>query len=176
MGNNTKKITLSAIATAIALIAILIGYYISQISLSMNVLAGVALILPLSQGYHKESCLAFVATSALGAIFANIHILPFVLGSGSFTLISILMYKKNISTAIKIVVDIVWAMLAFWILYKLVHLIIVDFSGYNIPQMSQTTLYIALNAVFVLAFIAYDFILIWIYKYLTPIITKITQK
>ncbi len=174
--SSARKIAISAIATAVGLIAIVVGYYVQSISLSMNVLAGLTLILPLSQDYHKESVLAYVAISALGAIFANIHILAFVLGSGIFTLISILTYKKKISTIIKIAIDIVWGIFVFWMLYELVQLITVDFSNYDIGEISKTTLYIILNAIFIVAFVLYDYLIIWIYRYMQPIISKIIKK
>lgn len=170
---NSKKIALAGIATAGAIIAILIGYYVPNISLSMNVIAGIALILPLTQGWIKEAILSFIAASLLGAIFVNLHIFVFVIGTGSFTLFAIIAHRKQLKLFIKIIIDAIWASVALALLYQLLSLITVDFSEYDFITLSPTALYISLNAIFIAGFILYDYLLVWIYKYLSPIIAKL---
>ncbi|MBO7156123.1 MAG: hypothetical protein J6V83_01830, partial [Clostridia bacterium] len=83
---SSKKIALAGVASAISLVAVILSFYVPNMSLSLNVLAACGIIIPLTQKYYREAILAYVAVSALGAIFANIHILSFVLIGGSYTI------------------------------------------------------------------------------------------
>ena len=95
---SSKKIALAGISSAIALIAVILSFYIPNLSLSFNLLASVGIMLPLTQKYYREAILAYVAVCALGGIFANIHILPFVLVGGAYTIATVAMVITRIKS------------------------------------------------------------------------------
>lgn len=178
MKNNTfssKKIATAGIGAALALLAVIGAYYIPNLSLSLNVLAGVGLLVPLSQRYYKEALLAYVAAAGLGAIFVNIHILAFVLVTGLYTVAAIYANDKKIKLYIVIPAGIAYGCLCFFILYSATSILAVDFAKLNIGGLSSTAAYILLNAVFIAALAVFHLLILWINAYLDKIVKKIIK-
>lgn len=177
MGNrfSSKKIATAAIGASLSLLTIIGAYYIPNLSLSLNVVAALGLLIPLSQKYYKEAALAYIAASALGAIFTNIHILPFVMITGLYTLAAIILYDKKVKLYITIPVCAAYGCLCFFILYKLAAIIAIDIARLNLGGLSPAGLYILLNVVFVAALAAYHLLIIWLNGYLTKLVAKIIK-
>lgn len=171
----SKKLATAAIGAAIALLAIIGAYYIPNISISLNVAAALGLLIPLSQKYYKEGILAYVAASGLGAIFTNIHILNFVLVTGFYTIIAIILYDKKIKWYITAAFTLLYGSLCFFILYKVTALISLDIAKLNLGNLSGGALYAIFNIAFIAVLAAYHYFIIWINRYIAATISKIIK-
>lgn len=174
---SSKKIALAGISSAIALIAVILSFYIPNLSLSFNLLASVGIMLPLTQKYYREAILAYVAVCALGGIFANIHILPFVLVGGAYTIATVAMdnHKDKVKWYISYPIKVVYACFVFFVLYYLTDIFFVNFSAFNISTENKALLYFLLNLIFVAVFIIYDALLLWGYHWSVPYVERITR-
>ena len=174
---SSKKIALAGVSSAISLIAVILSFYIPNMSLSLNVLAAVGIALPLTQKYYREAILAYVAVCALGGIFANIHILPFVLIGGAYTILTIFMddKKDKIKWYFAYPIKLVYACFVFFVLYYLTNIFIVNFEALNISTENKGLLYFLLNLMFVCIFFIYDALLLWGYKWSVPYVERIVR-
>ena len=134
-------------------------------------------MLPLTQKYYREAILAYVAVCALGGIFANIHILPFVLIGGFYTIVTVVMedHKEKIKWYISYPIKLVYACFVFFVLYYLTNIFFVNFEALKINLENKALLYFLLNLIFVLAFFVYDALLLWGYRWAIPYVNKITR-
>jgi hypothetical protein len=146
---------------------------VPNLSLSFNVLAGIALMIPLSKKYYFESVLAFIAAAALGALFVNVHILPYVFVTGSYTIAAVFLYEKRVKAFIAVPVAAAYSILAFFILWK-AGVLFLELSKLRL-NLNSTLLYVVMNAVFTAAFIVYHYLIIWIYKFIGPKINRISK-
>ncbi len=174
---SSKKIALAGVSSAISLVAVILSFYIPNLSLSLNVLAACGIVLPLTQGYYREAILSYVAVCALGGIFANIHILPFVLIGGSYTIATVAMenHKDKVKWFISYPIKLAYACFVFFVLYYLTNIFVVNFEALNINMQSEALLYFILNLIFVLVFFIYDALLLWGYRWAIPYVEKITK-
>ncbi len=178
MRNNafsSKKIAAAGIGAALSLLAVIGAYYVPNLSLSFNVLAGVGLLVPLSQKYYKEALLAYVAASGLGAIFVNIHILAFAMVTGLYTIAAVYAYDKKIKFYFVIPAGIAYGCLCFFVLYSVTALLAVDFEKLDIGNLSATAAYLVLNAVFIAALALFHLLMLWLNAYLNKAIKKIIK-
>ena len=134
-------------------------------------------MLPLTQKYYREAILAYVAVCALGGIFANIHILPFVLIGGFYTIVTIVMedHKDKVKWYIGYPIKLVYACFVFFVLYYLTNIFFVNFEALKINLENKALLYFLLNLIFVLAFFIYDALLLWGYRWAIPYVERITR-
>lgn len=173
---SSKRIAVAAVGAAFSLVMVTAAFFIKNLSLTFYVAAAIGLMLPLSQRYYKEAALSYVAVSAIGAIFTTVYILPFVLVTGLYTLAAVIAYEKNVKTVIVIPVAAAYSVLTFYIFYSLTGLLFIDLAKLKIASLGGTAEYILLNALYTAAFIVYHFLILWVYRYLKPIIAKIVKK
>ncbi|MFA5449253.1 MAG: hypothetical protein WC292_02275 [Clostridia bacterium] len=171
---SAKKLALAAMGASLSLLSVTAAFYIKNLSLSFYVLAALGLMLPLSQKYYREAALAFVAVSAIGAIYTTIYILPFVLVTGGYTFFAIIAYEKKIKAVIIYPIAFAYSLFIFWVFYQLTSILYVDLERLNLAKLSPAQLYIVLNAVFSLCFILYHILIVRVYRYLLPLFKKIS--
>ncbi len=174
---SSKKIALAGVASAISLLAVILSFYIPNMSLSLNILAACGILIPLTQKYYREAILAFVAVTALGAIFANIHILSFVLIGGSYTIATVAMYnnREKVKWFISYPVKIAYSCFVFFVMYYLTDIFFVNFDVLKISLENKALVYFLLNLVFTTVFLVYDYLLLWGYAYAIPVVNKVTR-
>jgi hypothetical protein len=177
MKDRSKRIALAGIGAAISLLFVVLGHYIEVITLSLNALAAGGMMLPLSQKYYREAILAFVAVSGLSFLIVNIGALPFILVGGSYTVFTIFWENKGWKYLYGLPIKLAYSMLVFFILYKVTAVIVVDYGRIVVfDRFNAAQLYIIFNTAFSLVFLAYDRVLIYIYKYLSEkVISKIIK-
>lgn len=173
---NGNKLAFAGIGAAISLGAIIASFFISQISLSLNVFAAFGLMIPLAKEYYRESVLAYVAVCLLGGIFANIHIIPFVMIGGAYTIFTVAIYNKKIKLPLWLsyIIKIGYSFLAFFILYYVTQIFFIDLSKIGLV-LSGISLYFTLNSIFVVLFVIYDILLIYVYKLIVQLVERITR-
>ena len=172
------RLALAGIGAAISLGAVILSFYLSNISLSLNIVAACGIMLPLTRKYYREAILAYVAVSALGGIFANIHVLSFVLIGGLYTILTVWMHNREpkIKWFVTYPVKIVYSCFVFFVVYYLTDIFVVNFDALNISIEPAGLMYFVLNLIFTAAFLVYDALLLWGYRYAVPIVEKITKK
>ena len=169
---SAKKIALAAVGASISLLGVIASFYIGNLTLTFNVLAASGLLLPLSQKCYRESVLAYVAVCGLGAIFANVKILTFVLVTGLYTILTVAAEDKNLKWWIAYPVKIIYACFTFCVFYYLTSILVVDLERLGIADWKGSTLYLVFNVIYVAAFLIYDALLLWCNRYLRPVIRK----
>lgn len=175
---SSKRLALAGISSALALVCVIASFYVKTLTITFNVLAGIAIMLPLTQKYYREAILSYIAVCGLGAIFANISILSFVLVGGFYTILTVFLEDKSdkIKWYISYPIKIVYASFVFFVLYYLTDVLFIDFDAMGIViNMGEGLLYFVLNLLFVAIAIVYDFLLLWIYRWLQPLVEKITK-
>lgn len=171
-----NRIALAGIGATVSLGALIASFYISQISLSLNILAAFGIMIPLAKQYYKEAIIAYVAVCLLGGIFANIHIISFVIVGGFYTIVTVAIFNKKIKlkTFLAIILKIVYSCFVFFILYFVTKIFIFDVAKIG-ASLSAISLYVVLNIVFSALFILYDFLLIYVYKLIVLLVEKVAK-
>ncbi len=170
------RVALAGIGAAFSLVCVTLSYFVSVMSLTFTVLTAVGIMIPLSKNYYREAILASIVVGVAGFFIANLRIIPFLLASGLYVVLSVFLHNKKVNQIITFVAKIAYSCLVFFICYKLINVISVDVSKISfLANFNQTGLYAILNLVFSLAFILYDFLLIKGYEYSKTIINKIIK-
>ena len=176
-----SRLAFAGVGTAVCVVFILLGYYVRYVSLSCTVLTSIGILLPLSKGYFRESILTAIVAGIIGFFIANVKIVPYAMGSGLYVVFTVFLQLKFSDKTWKILLGYLFKLgysaLVFWILYGLISVISVDVTKITfLSVLDATTLYIALNIVFSLAFLFYDFLLIKGYEFVKERIKKIGHR
>lgn len=132
---NSQEIAVSGVATALAIIAVVVQAYMPTLRIAVNVIAAMAVCMPLCVKSLKGSIFTYIISSAVGLAVSTINALPFVLFFGLYTIVIYLLdyvfyVKSKIIKPIKILIIILikWAFyaLVFFAIYKLTGLVIAD--------------------------------------------------
>lgn len=174
---SATRLALAGIGAAISLGAVILSFYLSNLSLSLNILAACGMLLPLTKKYYREAVLQYVAVSALGGIFANIHVLSFVLIGGFYTIAAVAMHNKEpkLKWYVTYPIKTAYSCFVFFVVYYLTDILFVNFEALNITIEPAGLMYFVLNLMFTAAFLVYDALLLWGYRYAIPIVDKITK-
>ncbi len=173
---SANRLALAGISAAISLGAVIASFYFSQISVSLNILAAFGIMIPLSKEYYREAILSYVAVCLLGGIFANIHIIPFVMVGGFYTIFTIALFQKKIkiNIVLSIIIKVMYSCLVFFILYFVTKIFIIDLERIGI-HLNGAWVYTVLNIVFSAVFILYDYLLTYAYKLIKQIVDRIAR-
>ena len=82
------KIALAAVSCAIAVIAVVAQAYVSTLSIAINVIAALAISLPLTQRSVAGAVFSYVATALIGFLAVNIKALPFIVFYAPYAIIA----------------------------------------------------------------------------------------
>lgn len=132
---NSQEIAVSGVATALAIIAVVVQAYLPTLRIAVNVIAAMAVCMPLCVKSLKGSIFTYIISSAVGLAVSTINALPFVLFFGLYTIVIYLLdyvfyVKSKLVKPIKILIIILikWAFyaLVFFAIYKLTGLVIAD--------------------------------------------------
>lgn len=174
-----SRMAFGGIGAAVSLIFIVLGYFLKYVSLSCYVLSAVGIMLPLTKNYYREALLASVAVSVIGFFIVRLSIIPFVMASGFYVVLSIFLYKKRFNRWLGYGIKFLYSGLIFFICYKAVSLITVDFSKLPIfgdLDANGAVVYLILNLIFSFAFLLYDLLLEKGFDYLSKLTEKIGKK
>ena len=157
MPTKSRQIATVGLLAALQVIVLVAGYYLDVVSISCNVIASFLLCLTLNKGMYKWTVLEYVAVSIITLLVMQLHALPYVLFTGGFTIFTIFARHKGWNKIVSGIIKIVWANVAFYLLYKVFSVVIIDFSSLNIVLP-----YEALAAIVTLAVFAYDLAIQWV--------------
>lgn len=77
-------VALSGISSALSIISIVLACYVEPLTISLMVLSGIFLMLPLTKGYWIGSVIGYVVSSVASFFIVNINALPFILFFGLY--------------------------------------------------------------------------------------------
>ncbi len=127
----SKVIALSSISAAFAVILLTLGAFIEVIDIACVMIAGIAMMLPLSKKYYWGAILSFIASALLALITSGGRftvIVPYAMFFGLYPIINALQVKFKFNKIIALILKDVWFLgsmiVYFWV--------ITAFSGYDI--------------------------------------------
>lgn len=167
------RLALAGIGTAVALVFITLSYFVKNMSLSFTVLASCGIMLPLFRNYYREGLLSAVVASVIGFFIANVNVLPFVLASSFYVVFTVFWNNKQLNKMLGYAIKFAYSLLTFFILYKVVSLITVDFSKLTFFEgMPAYGVYLLLNVIFSALFLLYDILLVRVFIELKKLFDK----
>lgn len=167
---------MAGIGAAISLIFVVLAYFVKNLSLTFYVLSSIGVMFPLTKKYFREGILTSIAVSVAGFFIVNTAIVPFVMASGFYVVLTVFLHEKKFNRWLGYLLKLLYAGLVFFICYKLLTLITVDISSLpRMAELSDAALYAIFNIIFAACFIVYDILLEQGYIYLTRLLSKIVK-
>lgn len=85
------KIAIASVSCALAVIAVVAQAYVSTVSIAINVIAALAVSLPLTQKSAGAAIFSYVAAALIGFLAVNIKALPFIVFYAPYAIIQYLL-------------------------------------------------------------------------------------
>lgn len=162
----SKTIALSAISAALAVIFLLLGAFVEILDISCIMIAGIAIMLPLSKKYYLGAFLAFVASALIGIFVTGARftvIVPYAMFFGLHPIVNSLQRKFRINKFLALAVKDVWFLATMFVYY----LLLKNLTGYDlfadfsfIPENLQRFLIPALFISGAVFFVLYDSVML----------------
>ena len=176
------EIALSAVSAAIAILAVVAQAYVDALTIALNVIAALAINLPLTKGMWKGGIMSFVVSSIVSFLIVNIQSLPFIMLFGSYAILAWLLdfkfYKvEKLPKALKIVIITVikigYYALMFWACWQLMGLVLNTINIFG--NKYEVTFYVIWGICFVV-FCIYDPFMRWVFKNECILVNRIVKK
>lgn len=181
MKSRAYAVALAAISAALAVVFVVIQAYVPVMTIALNVMAAMAVNLPLTKNMWKSGILAYVAAAGLGFLFVNIKALPFIMLFGVYSVLAwsldVKFYKidklpKWLKITIITVIKIGFYFLMFWACYKLMG---VALDTVNIFGKDLNLNFYILWGVGFAAFCVYDPLMRWVFKCESNLVSRIIK-
>ena len=152
----SKEIALSGIAAAFAVIAVVLSYYVTVLTLAFYALASVALTLPLLADSGRGCVLAYAASVGLSFLFVGyIFVMPYVIMFGPYTILFYFLRKYLKKIYFCLPIKVAFANLSFLATYHAVGLTLADFPIVDtLPNWGK---FVVIYVVLSVAFVVFDF-------------------
>ena len=151
-----KEVALSGVTAALAVIAVVLSYYVEPATVAFYAISSVCLSLPLFAGSGRGAVLAYVASAALSFLFVGyFHFLPYALMFGPYPILFYYLRKYLKKTMICLPIKIAFAVGSFFACFFLMSLTLEDFP--ILDSLSDGAKYALLTFGLVLVFIVFDF-------------------
>lgn len=170
------NIALSALSSAVAVIAIVAQAYVSTLTIAINIVAALAVSLPLTKNCLSGAVFSYIVAGLIGFFVVNLKALPFIMLYGLYAILQYVLdflfynkakINKYIKIAIIIFVKIIYFLLAFWGCVSLMKVVVADIALFNINW--SMPLFIALGFV---CFCIYDPFYRWVFINFKKIVGK----
>ena len=172
MKQSTYNIALAGIFSALQIVLVYLSFVIEPVTISLQVLASVCLMIPIAKGARRESILSYFVVSVVSFLLTGIPFcLTYVLFSGLYTLISILLVNAKISRWILLIPKVIYVNVLFYLFYEVFKgMIVIDFSmiGFEIG-------YPILACIVAVLTIAFDMLLLRMYALIEAKLHKPTS-
>ena len=181
MKSRAYAVALAAISAALAVVFVVIQAYVPVMTIAFNVMAAMAVNLPLTKNMWKSGILAYVAAAGLGFLFVNIKALPFIMLFGVYSVLSYALdfkffaiekLPKWLKILIITVIKIGFYFLMFWACYKLMG---VALDTVNIFGKDFSLNFYILWGIGFSAFCIYDPLMRWVFKCERNLINRIVK-
>jgi len=151
----SKEIALSGISAAFAVIAVVLSYYVTVLTLVFYAFASVALMLPLLAESGRGSVLAYAASVGLGFLFVGyIAVMPYVIMFGPYTILFYYLRKYLKKVYFCLPIKVAFANLSFLATFYAIGLTLADFPIVDaLPVWGK---YLLIYGVLTVSFIVFD--------------------
>ncbi len=127
MRSRTYNLAVCGVFGSIQLVSLILAYYVDFLSLTLNAVAAIAMAVPLTKKFYRESIIAYIAVSLLAFLTVGaVGSLPYILFGGSYTLFTVFMHNSNVKYLFTVPIKIAWVNLAFFLLYSVFKVLVVD--------------------------------------------------
>ena len=175
----SKIIALSAISAAITVVLLALGSFIEAIDIACVMIAGLAMMLPLSKKMYLGAFLSYVASALLILIISpgkwNV-IVPYAVFFGLYPIGNAVQVRFKINRIIALIVKDAWFLLAMFLYYKM----LVFVTGYDlltdfafIPDEYSKYIAPGLFAIGAVFFIFYDYVMMRMQRVVDYLVEKI---
>ena len=157
----STTIAISAVSSALGIVLLVLGTFISVIDISCVFTSSIILMLPLYKKSLTGAFLSFLSTAILSAILTGFRfqvIIPYAIFFGLHPIVNDFIQVKNINKWFALVVKTIWFIIALFVIYKFTNM----FVGLN--QKIVDVIYWLIPTVGAIFFIAYDFFIIYVRK------------
>lgn len=173
-----KEIALSGISSAMAIIAVTAAVFVEPLTITMNVIAGLFIMLPLTKNYWKGSIMSYIVSSIAAFFIGNINSIPFIVFFGVYSIILWALDFKFIQVKqlplwliylISWIIKIAFFQLVIFIVWTFMNVVVIEmnFFGLKITYWLVTVI----GTVFC---VLYDILMHFVYFYLKKFVdTKI---
>lgn len=161
----SRVIALSAIAAAFSVIFLVLGAFIEILDISCVMLAGIAIMLPLSKKYYLGAFLSYLAAALIGVLFTAARwtvLVPFAMFFGLHPIINALQVKFRFNKFLALAIKDVWFLLSMLVYYFL----LVAVTGYDlfadfsfVPPSLKQFIIPALFIIGAIFFVFYDMVM-----------------
>ncbi len=137
----SKLIALSSLITAICVILLVVGEFMTVFALSGAFLAGVVLMIPLAKKSYLSAVLSYIASLLLSLLLSSFRyeaILPFAIFFGPYPIVRAFLEDKKINKIIALILKGVWFIGAILATYYLTTIALGDnqfIKDYILPIM-----------------------------------------
>ena len=167
---DSKKITISAVATALSVVLLIVGTFFPTFDLSCVFLCSIIIMLPLYKKTITGAFLSFIATSILASVLTFFRfniIIPYVCFFGIHPIINEIQLVKKWNKWIMLLIKTIWFVGALFLMYFFTD-IFVDFS-----DKIQKIIYYVLIIGGALFFIIYDEAIFYFRRTLEKVLKRI---
>ena len=157
----SKIITISAIASALGIVFLVLGTFISVIDISCVFMSSIIIMLPLYKKSLTGAFLSFISTAILSIFLTGFRfqvIIPYAIFFGLHPIVNDFVTLKKINKWLALVVKTLWFVASLFIIYKFTNM----FVGLN--QKIIDVIYWVIPIGGILFFIPYDFFMIYVRK------------
>lgn len=155
-GGKAERLAYGAVGAAVALVGILLSYYVNMMTLTFNLIAVLGIAIPLFKKYYREAALAAIAVIIVGFFWVNVKVVGFTLIGGAYAVVTVFAYDKGWNKWLMLAFKFLYSLVVFFLIYKLFALISLNLSALKLDGLDPAVLYLVLNAVFSVAFLIYD--------------------
>ena len=162
------EIAFAAVSASMSLFFVWLGSFVDFFSITMNCLAAVMLMLPLTIKSLRTSFLSYVAVAGLSFAVAPFpKQLPFVLFYGLYAFLGYLLNDKVKNVYIRYLIKLIYFNIVLYALFKLMGLTLSEILIFNMEMK-----YYILAICGSLLFLLYDYIYYLILKTITVLVNK----
>ena len=176
---NSRIVALSAVSAALAVVMLALGSYIEVVDIACVMIAGIAMMIPLSKESFAGALTAFAASAVLGAVIGGARlsvILPYAVFFGLYPIANAFQEKKKINRYIALIIKDIWFLASMFLYYRM----LVLFSGYDLfsdfsflPETLRAYLVPGLFVFGALFFIPFDMVMMRMQKVINYVIERI---
>ncbi len=156
-----KVITISAIASALSVVVLILGTFISVIDVSCVFTCSLIIMLPLYKKSIMGAFLSYLSTCILAVILTGLRfniIVPYAVFFGLHPIINEIQLNKKLNRWICLIVKTIWFVGSLFLIYRFTNM----FVGFNDKIIKL--IYYVIPIAGVILFIPYDFFMFYVRK------------
>ena len=172
MEKPSKIIAISAVSAAICGTLVTLGSYLGDFDFSFFLFAGIALTIPLYRNSEIGCILAYFAGGFIGLLLSGMNffvVVPFLVWFGIHPLLGCLLARHGVKKWLAFLIKLALFEVAIFVMLQFTTMLVVDVAFLT----ENTWLFYLIGAAF---FVFYDWMIIYLVKYLFNILGRIIKR